>query len=187
MWLTQRCRCGAVSLMSVAWTRVAVLLLVLAGVSFVADVISPVTPPPNADFATRFLVSFFCLLTWENREYGAPFASLILASSPEAAHIPLAIFLVFGTAKLCSDILERLNQPGIVGEILAGILIGPSVLGRVKPTDFIIALAELGVIFLLFRVGLEGRSSELMKVGATALLVAMPGSQFPFSWDGGWP
>src|SRR5262245_11844803 len=95
-------------------------------------------------------------------------------------HIPLTVLLVFGTAKLFGEILERLKQPGVVGEILAGIVIGPSVLGWVEPTEFITALAELGLLFLLFSVGLEVRASELMKIGATAITVAVLGVVVPF-------
>ena len=46
-----------------------------------------------------------------------------------AAQIPLAMLLVFASAKIMAEIFERLGQPGIVGEILAGVLIGPHVLG----------------------------------------------------------
>ena len=49
--------------------------------------------------------------------------------------------------------LERLNQPGIVGEIFAGVLLGPSVFGWLAPSEFLGALADLGAMFLLFRVG----------------------------------
>jgi Kef-type K+ transport system membrane component KefB len=50
-----------------------------------------------------------------------------------AAQIPLAMLLVFAAAKLLAEIFERLGQPGIVGEILAGVLIGPQVLGWLAP------------------------------------------------------
>ena len=79
-----------------------------------------------------------------------------------------------------AEMFERLNQPGIVGEILAGVLIGPSVLGLIAPSEFLTALSDLGAMFLLFRVGLEVRSSELMKVGGTATLVACSGVVVPF-------
>jgi Kef-type K+ transport system membrane component KefB len=104
----------------------------------------------------------------------------LFAATPEAAQFPLAMLLVFGSAKLLAELFERLNQPGIVGEILAGVVIGPSVLGWVRPGGFIDALAELGVMFLLFRVGLEVKSSELFRVGRTALLVAVLGVVAPF-------
>jgi Kef-type K+ transport system membrane component KefB len=97
-----------------------------------------------------------------------------------AAQIPLAMLLVFAAAKLLAEIFERLGQPGIVGEILAGILIGPQVLGWLAPSEFLRTLSDLGVMFLLFRVGLEVKASELMKVGGTALLVAVAGVIAPF-------
>ena len=97
-----------------------------------------------------------------------------------AIDIPLALLVVFGSAKVMAEIFERLRQPAIVGEILAGVLIGPSVLGWMSPNDFLSALADLGVMFLLFRVGLEVKSSELMKVGGTATVVAVLGVLLPF-------
>ena len=97
-----------------------------------------------------------------------------------AAEIPLSMLLVFVSAKLLSEAFERFGQPGIVGEILAGILIGPHVLGWMSPNPVLTVLSELGVMFLLFRVGLELKSSELMKVGGTALVVALGGVIVPF-------
>jgi Kef-type K+ transport system membrane component KefB len=94
--------------------------------------------------------------------------------------IPFAMLLVFGSAKLLAEICERFGQPGIVGEILAGVLIGPSVLGWLAPNDFLGAMANMGAMFLLFRVGLEVKSSELMRVGGTATLVATAGVIAPF-------
>src|ERR1051325_7705701 len=87
------------------------------------------------------------------------------------AKIPLAMLIVFVSAKLLAEVFERLNQPGIVGEILAGVLIGPSVLGWMGPNEFLSALSDLEAMFLLFRVGLDVKSSELMKVGGTATIV----------------
>ena len=55
--------------------------------------------------------------------------ALILAASPEAVKLPLAMLLVFSSAKILDELFERFNQPGIVGQILAGVLLGPSVLG----------------------------------------------------------
>lgn len=95
-------------------------------------------------------------------------------------HLALSMLLVFGGAKLGAEIFERLRMPGIVGEIAAGILIGPAVFGWVQWDAPLHALAELGVMFLLFRVGLEVKSSELLRVGRTALLVAVLGVAAPF-------
>ena len=98
----------------------------------------------------------------------------------EALPLPLAMLIIFGSAKLLAEICERVGQPGIVGEILAGALIGPSVLGWITPNDTLKALSDLGVMFLLFGVGLEVKASELLKVGAKATLVATLGVIVPF-------
>lgn len=90
------------------------------------------------------------------------------------------MLIVFGSAKLLSELFERCKQPGIVGEILAGALIGPSVLGWIHPNDTLKALSDLGVMFLLFGVGLEVKASELLKVGGKATLVATIGVIVPF-------
>src|SRR5712691_7143532 len=94
-----------------------------------------------------------------------------LDASPESLKIPLSMLIVFASAKLLAELFERMNQPGIVGEILAGVLIGPSVLGWIVPDDLLRALADLGVMFLLFRVGLEVKPAELMRMGGTATFV----------------
>lgn len=107
-------------------------------------------------------------------------AVLVVAGDPDQVRLPLAMLLIFGSAKLLDEVFERLNQPGIVGQILAGVLIGPSVLGWIAPTDVRAALAELGVMFLLFRVGLEVKSSDLIKAGPTATAVAVLGVIVPF-------
>jgi Kef-type K+ transport system membrane component KefB len=97
-----------------------------------------------------------------------------------SAQIPLSMLAVFAAAKLLSEIFERLGQPGIVGEILAGVLIGPHVLGWMAPNEILTILSDLGVMFLLFRVGLEVKASELMQVGGTAIVVALAGVVLPF-------
>jgi Kef-type K+ transport system membrane component KefB len=94
--------------------------------------------------------------------------------------LPLAMLIVFGSAKLLHEVFERLGLPGIVGEIAAGVLIGPSVLGWIAPNEFLNALASLGAMFLLFRVGLEVKSAELFRVGGVALLAALLGVIVPF-------
>ncbi|PWU11062.1 MAG: cation:proton antiporter [Terriglobia bacterium] len=112
-------------------------------------------------------------------------ALLMFFGSTGPAKIPLSMLVVFVAAKLMAEVAERLGQPGIVGEILAGVLIGPSVLGWLAPNEFLSALSDLGAMFLLFRVGLEVKSSELLKVGGTATLVACSGVVVPFIMGGG--
>jgi Kef-type K+ transport system membrane component KefB len=106
--------------------------------------------------------------------------TLVVVASTEQLRLPLAMLVIFGSAKLLDEIFERLHQPGIVGQILAGILIGPSVLGWMQPSVFLSRLADLGVMFLLFRVGLEVKSSDLIKAGPRASMVAVLGVIVPF-------
>ncbi|MEK6286422.1 MAG: cation:proton antiporter [Acidobacteriota bacterium] len=107
------------------------------------------------------------------------FHALLLASA-DHGRILLALFIALLAAKLAAELFERIRQPAVVGEIIAGIIIGPSVLNFVQPTDVLEALAEIGVIFLLFTVGLETRPSEIFKVGGTATIVAVLGVVVPF-------
>ena len=71
--------------------------------------------------------------------------ALLFASTSNPVHLPLELLLVFGAAKLLGELMERLGQPGIVGEILAGIVLGPSVLRWVQPDQVLSALSEIGV------------------------------------------
>ena len=90
----------------------------------------------------------------------------LLATGPDAQnHVLLTLFIMLAAAKLFAEIFERLRQPAVVGEILAGVIIGPSVLGWVAPTDITSTLAEIGVIFLLFTVGLETKPASIFRDG----------------------
>lgn len=109
-----------------------------------------------------------------------PLLFVVPDTNTSAVHLPLMLLLIFGSAKLLANLFERMGQPGLVGEIVAGIVLGPSLLNWVQPDQIITSLSEMGVMFLLFRVGLEVRASELMRVGKTALLVAVLGVVLPF-------
>ena len=116
----------------------------------------------------------------------------MLAASIENAAILLDLFIMLAAAKLIAEVFERLRQPAVVGEILAGVLIGPSLLGWVEPSAIISILAEFGVIFLLFKVGLETKPQSIFNVGRRALTVGVFGVVLPFvagyfiavAWDG---
>jgi Kef-type K+ transport system membrane component KefB len=112
--------------------------------------------------------------------YSPRFHATLEGMHSDAANIPLAMLAVFGSAKLLAELFERMRQPAIVGQILAGVLIGPSVLGWIAPNPVLSALADLGVLFLLFRVGLEVKTSDLLRVGGVATLVAFLGVVAPF-------
>jgi Na+:H+ antiporter len=104
----------------------------------------------------------------------------ILVGSADHGDILLSLFIALLAAKLAAELFERLRQPAVVGEILAGIIIGPAVLRLIQPTAVMDALAEIGVIFLLFTVGLETRPSDIFRVGRRATAVAILGVIVPF-------
>lgn len=89
----------------------------------------------------------------------------------------LAIIIVF--AKLFGVLARKCKAPQVVGEIIAGLLIGPSVLGLVQQTDFLTGLAEVGVVLLMFSAGLETNLKELMRTGPVAFLIACLGVFVP--------
>lgn len=96
----------------------------------------------------------------------------------------LTLFIMLFAAKLMAELFERLRQPAVAGEILAGVIIGPSLLGWAAPSEITSLLAEIGVIFLLFTVGLEIKPAAIFKVGKQAAIVAVLGVAAPFL--GGW-
>ena len=89
--------------------------------------------------------------------------------------------IVLAAAKLGAEIFERLRQPPIVGEILAGVAIGPAAIGLVSSSAALEIFAELGVVLLLFWVGLETRLADLGRVGRQAGLVGGLGVVFPLA------
>lgn len=89
----------------------------------------------------------------------------------------LAIILI--SAKLCGLIAAKLKAPQVVGEIIAGLIIGPSLLGLVAQTEFISELAEIGVVLLMFFAGLETNLRDLLRTGWKAFLIACAGVFVP--------
>lgn len=89
----------------------------------------------------------------------------------------LAIIII--AAKVCGIIARKLHAPQVVGQIIAGLLIGPCVLGFVSQTDFLMQMAEVGVILLMFSAGLETDLKELLKTGPVAFLIACAGVFIP--------
>ncbi|MCI6004340.1 MAG: cation:proton antiporter [Blautia sp.] len=89
----------------------------------------------------------------------------------------LAIILI--SAKLCGLLAAKLKAPQVVGEIIAGLLIGPCVLGLVQQTELITGMAEIGVVLLMFFAGLQTSLKDLMKTGWKALLIACAGVFIP--------
>lgn len=92
----------------------------------------------------------------------------------------LQLFTIFVWAKAFGEIFERLRLPAVLGEILAGVVLGPFATKLIEPSDTIVSMAEIGAIFLLFSVGLDTSPKDLIKVGRTSLNVALAGIVAPF-------
>lgn len=93
----------------------------------------------------------------------------------------LLIFVAFLAAKVGSEIMERAGLPSMIGEIMAGVVLGPTIFNLITADDnFFDVLAQLGATFLLFTVGMETKISELKKVGLVATSVAVLGVVTPF-------
>lgn len=102
------------------------------------------------------------------------------AAMGEETRVLLTLFIMLAAAKFMAELFERLRQPAVAGEIMAGILIGPSLLNLAVPSEITTILAEIGVIFLLFNVGLETKPAAIFKVGKSAAIVAVLGVVLPF-------
>ncbi|MGH2586348.1 MAG: cation:proton antiporter [Dehalococcoidia bacterium] len=118
----------------------------------------------------------------------------------ELTTVLLNLFVIYAAAKLVGAVFTRINQPAVIGELLAGVLIGPHALGLIgEPSGAIVELfhgdreaashaldlvlesfAELGVVVLLFTVGLETRATDLLRVGRRAATVGVLGIIAPF-------
>ena len=92
----------------------------------------------------------------------------------------LELFAIFVWAKVFGELFEQLSLPAVLGEILAGVILGPNATALVVPSNTVASISEMGAIFLLFTVGLETRPQELIQVGKTAVNVAMAGVAAPF-------
>ena len=98
----------------------------------------------------------------------------------------LSLFIVFVAAQIGAEIAQRIKMPGVVGQIAAGCVVGPSVLGWVQPAEALDVLAEIGVVLLLFSVGLETHLDEMKRVGRSAAQVGVLGVLVPFALGAVW-
>jgi Kef-type K+ transport system membrane component KefB len=98
----------------------------------------------------------------------------------EAGNLLFYFFIIFTSAKLLGELFIRLRMPAIIGELMAGVLLGNYVLGIISTENHVLmSFAEIGVIFLLFHVGLEIRVKDMFAVGRTAVFVGLLGVLFP--------
>lgn len=98
----------------------------------------------------------------------------------DVAQFLVVLLAILLSARILGEVAAYFGAPPVIGELLAGILIGPSVLGWVEMNELIHILAEFGVILLLFQVGLETDTDKLIESGAKSALVAVGGFVAPF-------
>lgn len=91
----------------------------------------------------------------------------------------LHLVMILLTARILAEVAVRLRSPSVIGELLAGVVLGPSLLGWIQPENALKLLAEIGVILLLFEVGLETDVHRLVRTGARSLVVALAGFGLP--------
>jgi len=92
----------------------------------------------------------------------------------------LQLTVILLAARVMAEVAARLGAPPVIGELLAGVILGPSLLGWVAPEPAIKLLAEIGIILLLFEVGLETDAASLVRTGRASLVVALWGLVLPF-------
>jgi len=98
----------------------------------------------------------------------------------ETQTLLIQIAAVLLVSRLFAEAAQRLRAPPMIGELFAGILLGPSILGWVEPNEVLKFLAEIGIILLLFEVGMGTDMERLRKAGSEAAIVAVAGFVLPF-------
>lgn len=114
----------------------------------------------------------------------APWALFAAPASggPDIPGLLLTLAAVLAATKIVGGLARRIGQPAVLGELVAGILLGGSVLGVLDPGEPVLkTLAELGVLILLFEIGLETDLQALRRVGGAALTVGVAGILLPFA------
>ncbi len=99
------------------------------------------------------------------------------------------LVVLLAAAKLLGALAQRIGQPAVLGELVAGVIVGASVLGLVNPqnqadprSEALHLLAEIGVVILLFEIGLETDLRQLLRVGGASAVVAVAGVALPFAF-----
>lgn len=98
----------------------------------------------------------------------------------------LVIAIILISTKLLGIVSEKVHMPQVVGALLAGIILGPSGLGLMESTDFIVKAAQIGVIMLMFTAGIDTDIGELKHTGLQACVVAVMGVFVPLLMCGAW-
>jgi hypothetical protein len=126
----------------------------------------------------------------------APHQAAAAAKSDVLLHVLLAMFAIVFMSRVMTSLFGRLGQPPVVGEVLAGIILGPSLLGRLAPglsahllpaeiAPFLGLIAQLGVILYMFMVGLELDTASLVGRGPAAVAISHASIGVPFLFGAG--
>ena len=91
----------------------------------------------------------------------------------------LAVAIIILSTKFLGGLSEKVNMPQVVGALVAGVILGPSVLGVVTETNFLAETAEIGVILLMFMAGLDTDINEIKKNSVSMLCIASMGVILP--------
>lgn len=93
----------------------------------------------------------------------------------------IELSILIAATQIMGWVFRRLGQPAVIGELLAGVIVGSSLLGLVEENEVLEFISELGAVFLLFMVGLETRLKDILSVGVPAVVVAVLGIVLPFA------
>ncbi|MDP8888078.1 MAG: cation:proton antiporter [Thermoproteota archaeon] len=85
----------------------------------------------------------------------------------------VSIIIILVAARILGEVFQRIGQPPLVGELLAGLIIGPSILGLVHPSIDLHVLSNLAVFFLMFLAGLEMDPREIRRAGGSAIVISI--------------
>jgi len=98
-------------------------------------------------------------------------------------HTTFFLYLLFIllTARVFAELATRLQAPSVIGELLAGVVLGPSLMGWIEPLEAIKLMAEIGILLLLFEVGLATDVKRLVSTGLESVVVAIFGFVLPLA------
>ena len=85
----------------------------------------------------------------------------------------VSIIIILVAARILGEVFQRIGQPPLVGELLAGLIIGPSIFGLVLPSPDLHVLSNLAVFFLMFLAGLEMDPREIRRAGRSAIVISI--------------
>ena len=126
------------------------------------------------------------MVSWESRSVMKHILSLLAffilvdrGDFMDVSEFFLKLLLIIISAKFFAEVFIYLHLPSVLGEVIAGIIIGPSLLGFIEPDATFHLLAEIGILLLLFEVGLETDVGQIIKVGIQSTLVAITGVATP--------